>query len=138
MDKIETVRKFYGIFVSGNTAGFDEILTDDWELKPALFGTPGTKAGESQSIGYLHSVLADISYDVDDIYLASDNVVSCRNMLRATLKGPFLGLDAPGERIELMTMEFHHFRGERIALTWHLEDFFGVYQKLQAAGAKAV
>jgi SnoaL-like polyketide cyclase len=136
-DRIATVRRFYEIFASGAVNGFDDILTDDWELKPALFGTPGTKAGEQQTIGYLHSVLADITYTVDDIHEAGDTV-ACRNMLRGTLKAPFLGLNAPDMPIALMTMEFHHFRDQRIASTWHLEDFFGVYQGLLAGGATPV
>ena len=133
-DRIATVRRFYEIFASGEVEGLDEILADDWELKPPLFGTPGTKAGEQQTIGYLHGVLNAITYTVDDIHESGDTV-ACRNMLRGTLKAPFLGLSAPGREIALMTMEFHHFKGDRIAVTWHLEDFFGVHQALLAAGA---
>ena len=136
-DRIATVRRFYEIFATGEVAGFDEILTEGWELKPPLFGTPGTKAGEQHTIGYLHSVLDDISYTVDDIHQSGDTV-ACRNMLRGRLKAPFLGLAAPGQGIAMMTMEFHHFEGDRIAVTWHLEDFFGVHQALLAAGATPV
>lgn len=135
-DRVATVRRFYEIFASGEVAGFDDILADGWELKPPLFGTPGTKAGEQQTIGYLHSVLGGISYTVDYIQESGDTI-ACRNMLRGTLKAPFLGLSARGTEIALMTMEFHHFQGDRIAETWHLEDFFGVHQSLLAAGATA-
>ena len=138
MSKIDTVRKFYAVFASGEVSGFDEILTESWELMPALFGTPGTKDGEKQSVGYLHSVLSDITYTVDDVYECNGTVVAARNTMRARQTGEFLGLSATGEAIELMTMEFHHFEGDRVAMTWHLEDFFGVYQALLKAGAKPV
>jgi predicted ester cyclase len=138
MTKIETVRKFYEIFASAETSKFSEILTANWDKRPQLTGRPKIENGEAETVEYLHSLLSEISYDVDDIYQASESVVVCRNMLRGTIKDQFLGLRRPGERIELMTMEFHHFDGDRIALTWHLEDFFGVYQKLLAKGDDAM
>ncbi len=130
----DVVRQFYAIFASGDVSRFDDVLADGWELKPALFGMPGTRAGESQAIAYLHGVLSDISYTVEEIYDCGD-VVACRNTLRGVQRGPFLGLFAPGARIELMTMEFHTVKDGRIVRTWHLEDFFGVQQQLRAAGA---
>jgi ketosteroid isomerase-like protein len=132
----DLVRRFYDAFGRGRTEIFDEILADDWELKPPLFGTPGTRDGEKQTVGFLHGVLSDISYTVEDIYDCDDGVVAARNLLRARQTGPFLGLAPTGGPIELMTMEFHHVREGRIVLTWHIEDFFGVYQALLAAGAK--
>lgn len=136
-DRIATVRRFYEIFASGEVAGLDDIVTVGWELKPQLFDRPGTKEGEQQTIGYLHQVLDGITYEVEEIH-EDDDTVSCRNMLRGKLKAPFLGLMAPGQEIALMTMEFHRFEGDRIATTWHLEDFFGVHQALLAAGATPV
>lgn len=137
-DDVALVRQFYSSFASGDTSVFDVILAADWELKPPLFGTPGTVDGEKQTVAYLHSVLSDISYTVEDIYECGDHVVAARNVLRARQTGPFLGLAPTGQAIELMTMEFHHVQGEKIRLTWHIEDFFGVYQNLLAAGATTV
>ena len=51
---------------------------------------------------------------------------------------PFLNLSVVGARIELMTMEFHYFENDRIVRTRHIEDFFGVYLQLIAAGAQPV
>jgi ketosteroid isomerase-like protein len=134
----DTVRQFYAVFASGDVAGFDSVLAEGWELKPALFGMPGTRAGEEQAIAYLHGVLDEITYTVEEIYDCGGGVVACRNTLRGTQRGPFLGLFAPGARIELMTMEFHTLVDGRIVRTWHLEDFYGVQQQLRAAGARPV
>lgn len=140
MSRIDTVRQFYAVFASGEVDGFDAVLTPDWRLEPAQFGAPGTVDGEKQSVTFVHSVIGEVTYDVEEIHDGGDGVVSCRNVLRGVLKAPFLGLDLPGARVELMTMEFHHFdaAGERIALTWHMEDFYGVEQALLAQGAKRV
>ena len=133
---IDVVRRFYAAFASGEVAVFDDILTDDWELKPPLFGTPGTVEGEKQTIGYLHSVLTDITYTVEEIFECGDGVVACRNLLKGVQTAPFLGLSSVGAPIALMTMEFHYLKDGRIFKTWHLEDFFGVYMQLQQAGAQ--
>ncbi len=138
MSKIAVVKKFYEIFVTGETDQFRDILTSDWDKRPQLAGRPAIDDGEAETVQHMHALLSGITYDVDDIYEANESVVVCRNMLRGTIRKEFLGLSAPGHKIELMTIEFHHFRGERICLTWHLEDFFGVYQKLLANGAVPV
>ena len=132
MPPVDLVRRFYAAFAANDPDTFDEILATDWNLKPPLFGTPGDVEGEKQTVAYLHSVLGNITYAVEDIYDTGAGVVACRNTLRAVTTGPFLGIDTPGRPVELMTMEHHHVAGERIVLTWHLEDFFGVYQSLQS------
>lgn len=140
MSRIDVARRFYAIFASGEVDQFPEVLTPDWQLKPAQLGAAGDVAGEQQSVTFVHSVIGDVTYDVEDVVEGGDGVVACRNVLRGKLKAPFLGLDLPGAPIELMTMEHHHFEpsGERIAVTWHMEDFYGVEQALIAQGAKRV
>ena len=133
---IAMVQKFYEVFTTGNTAAFDDILASDWQPLPAVPGNPGGREGQKGTVGFLHSVRAELSYTVEDIYECSPPVVACRCALRGTQKGAFLGLSAVGAPIELMTMEFHYFKNDQITSTRHIEDFFGVYQGLLAAGAK--
>jgi hypothetical protein len=59
-------------------------------------------------------------------------------VLRGEQVEPFLNLSATGAPIELTTMEFHYFDGDKISRTRHLEDFFGAYQQQLAAGAVPV
>lgn len=56
------------------------------------------------------------------------------------MKAPFLNLDLVAAKVKLMTMEFQYFEsgGERIAVTRHMEDFFGVEQAPVAQGATSV
>lgn len=132
---LAAVHKFYDVFTTGELAGFDEILAPDWQPLPAVPGNPGGPEGQKGTVQYLRAVLEDIVYRVEEIYECNDEVVVCRCLLRGVQRGPFLNLSAVGARIELMTMEFHYFAGDRIVRTRHLEDFFGVYQQLLAAGA---
>lgn len=134
--EIDTVRKFYDIFASGEVDRFDEVLAPNWQLLPALFGSDGTVSGEKQTVSYLHSVASDITYTVEEIHDCGDGTVACRNLLKGRQTGPFLGLSATGAPFELMTMELHHLTDGRIDRTWHLEDFFGMQQQLLAAGAE--
>jgi predicted ester cyclase len=133
---VAAVHKFYDVFASGDVAGFDEILSADWQPLPAVPGNPGGRDGQKGTVHFLRSVLADLVYTVEEIYECNAEVVACRCVLRGAQRGPFLNLSAVGSRIELMTMEFHYFESDRIVRTRHIEDFFGVYQQLLAAGAK--
>jgi predicted ester cyclase len=132
---IAAVQKFYDVFTTGDTTGFDEILAPDWQPVPAVPGNPGGREGQKGTVHFLRSVLADLAYTVEEIYECNAEVVACRCALRGVQQGPFLNLSAVGARIELMTMEFHYFEGDRIVRTRHIEGFFGVHQQLLAAGA---
>ena len=136
ISNIDSVRKFYEVFTTGNTGDFDDILAENWRPLPAVPGNPRGRDGQKGTVGYLHSVLGDLSYTVEEIYACGDTVVACRCLLSGVHRGPFLGLAATHQRIELMTMEFHYFSEGQIIRTRHLEDFFDVWQKLLAAGAK--
>lgn len=135
-EHIAAVRKFYEVFSTGDVSGFDQIMALDWQPLPAVPGNPGGREGQKGTVAFLRSVLAEMEYTVEEIYACSPDVVACRCALRGIQRGPFLGLSAVGARIELMTMEFHYFQDGKIVNTRHIEDFFGVYQQLLAAGAK--
>ena len=133
---IAAVHKFYDVFTTGDTTGFDDILAPDWQPLPAVPGNPGGREGQKGTVHFLRSVLAELAYTVEEIYECNAEVVVCRCALRGVQQGPFLNLSAVGARIELMTMEFHYFENDRIVRTRHLEDFFGVSMQLLAVGAK--
>ena len=133
---IDAVRKFYEVFSTGDVSGFDQILANDWQPLPAVPGNPGGRDGQKGTVHFLRSVFKDLAYTVEEIYECNDEVVACRCALRGVQNGPFLGLSNVGAPIELMTMEFHYFENGMIAKTRHIEDFFGTYQQLLAAGAQ--
>ena len=135
---IAAVHRFYEAFTTGDVTGFDEILAEDWHPLPPVPGNPGGRNGQKGTVAYLNSVLSNVRYSVEEIYECSPEVVACRCALKAVHSGPFLGLTPSQAPFELMTMEFHYFENGRITVTRHLEDFFGVYQQLLAAGAKPV
>jgi predicted ester cyclase len=138
LNHIAAVRKFYEVFASGDIAGFDAILAQDWQPLPAVPGNPGGRDGQKGTVQFLRAVLDDLAYTVEEIYECNDDIVACRCCLSGVQRRPFLNLSVVGARIELMTMEFHYFDNDRIVRTRHIEDFFGVYQQLLAAGAQPV
>ena len=137
-DNIAIVRRFYAAFAANDMTEFDAILSPDWRLEPPLFGAPGTRDAEKETVAYLHTVISDMTYAVEEIHACGSEVVACRTTLRGRQTGAFLGLTATDADIDLMTMELHQVRDGRIVHTWHLEDFFGVYQHLLAAGGQPV
>jgi|GEM_PF-4110242 len=95
------------------------------------------REGQKGTVAYPHSVFEDLNDAFDEIYPCANKVVACRDTLREVQRGVFLGLVPTAQRVEFMTMECHHFENERIATSWHIEDFHSVYQRPICAGAQA-
>jgi len=62
--------------------------------------------------------------------LIHGNMVGVRAKVRGTQSGSLMGIAATSKRIEFAIHSFHEFRDERIAKTWHLEDWLSVFHQL--------
>jgi predicted ester cyclase len=49
-----------------------------------------------------------------------------------------MGHEPTGRRIEMRTMDIHRVSGDRIVVTWHLEDFAGLMAQLTAPAGTPV
>ena len=61
-EHLAAVRKFFDVFTTGDIAGFDAILAQDWQPLPAVPGTPGGRDGQMGTVQYLRAVLDDLAY----------------------------------------------------------------------------
>ncbi|MBP0593449.1 ester cyclase [Paraburkholderia sp. LEh10] len=64
--------------------------------------------------------------------LIHGNMVGVRAKVRGTQSGSLMGIAATSKPIEFAIHSFHEFRDERIANTWHLEDWLSVFHQLGA------
>ena len=63
-------------------------------------------------------------------------LAAVRSRLAGTHRGAFLGVAPTGRPVAIRTMDMHRVGPDgRIAETWHLEDFFGLFRQLGAAPA---
>ncbi|WP_405984087.1 ester cyclase [Streptomyces sp. NBC_00872] len=124
------VRRFYEPLSTGDTDLVDTVLGTDWEADPALHAGPGHD-GWKATVAYLRSVLGDLTFTIEDVVVAGDRV-AVRSVTRGTHKGELLGVPATGRQIEIWASDYHQVEGGRIVRSWHLEDYYGVLQQLNA------
>ena len=124
---------FYRAF-SGDHALLDGVVTDDWQdLPPAPGQRPGP-AGGAQVIDAMNAAVTDLRVDVADVVDGRDTDGNGMVAVRATLSGvhtgDLMGVGATGRHFEIALHEFHQITGQRIARTWHLEDWFGFFDQV--------
>jgi predicted ester cyclase len=59
-----------------------------------------------------------------------------RASIRGTHLGEIFGVRPTGERVDVALYEFHHLQDGRISHTWHVEDCFGMLNRIGAWPAK--
>jgi len=133
-DVATTVHRFYEAMSTGAIELADELLTPDWEDVPVMPGTGPGPAGYQATITYLRSVFPDLTMTVEDVVVDGQKV-AVRSTARGTHSGDILGVAATGRRVEFAAFDVHHLREGRIACSWHLEDYAGLLDQLQAAPA---
>lgn len=119
----ELVRRFYEPFASGNVDLYDELLTENWvEHPPAAPGQAPGRAGYKLIVRQVRAMMPDIAFAIDAL-VAEGNMVVARSTLSATHSTDAFGFPATGKRFAILTMDMHRIEGERIAETWHVEDW---------------
>lgn len=131
MDNETLARQFYAAFNTGNVDILDDVLAKDWADRPAIPGqTPGPD-GEKATIRAFRAAFPDVHFTLEDVVVTQDKV-AVRSTIHATHQGEFLGIAPTNRSVTFMTMDIHRIASGRIAETWHLEDFYGLLQQLNA------
>jgi predicted ester cyclase len=123
------IGRFYHAHAQKDVALLRTVVTPDWQYVPASFGPAG---GPDQMIPVfvdLASALPDMDIQILDV-LIHGNMVGVRAKVRGTQSGSLMGIAATSKPIEFAIHSFHEFRDERIAKTWHLEDWLSVFRQL--------
>ncbi|MBV9794926.1 MAG: ester cyclase [Actinobacteria bacterium] len=133
----DLVRAFYEPFRTGDTSIYRDILAADWADLPLAPGQEQGPAGIGAQVGLFRQAFPDYDVTHEDLIVGDDRV-AVRNTVTGTHQGAFMGYAATGRRIAIRTMDLHRIRDDRIAITWHLEDFAGLIAQLsgpdEAAG----
>ncbi|MBM9509479.1 ester cyclase [Actinacidiphila acididurans] len=125
------VRRFYEPLNTGDTDPVDQLLAPGWEVEPPLEAGPGPD-GWKGTVAYIRGVLGDLTLTIEDVVAAGDRV-AVRLVMRGTQRGELLGVPATGRQVAIRASDYHRIEGGRIVQSWHLEDFYGVLQQLNAA-----
>ena len=125
-------RQFYDVFNTGNVDILDNLLADDWADRPALPGIPPGREGEKSAVKGFRQAFPDVRFVLDDVIVAEDKV-TVRSTVHGTHKGEFLGVEPTNRSVTFTTIDIHRIANNQIVETWHLEDFYGLLQQLNAA-----
>ena len=130
-----TARRFYEPFSGGSVDVFDEVLTEGWSETPAPPDLAPGREAYKENVAGLVAMAPDLSIEVEEVLVEGD-MAAVRSRLSATHAQPMFGVPPTGRRFEIMTMDMHRFEGDRIAHTWHVEDWLSALQQIGAMGGE--
>ncbi|MGX6999166.1 ester cyclase [Caballeronia sp. KNU42] len=125
----EVITRFYRAIELADIALLRTAVTPDWQYLPSASG---------QAIGaeQIAPMLADLLHALPDMkitllnVLIHDAMVGVRAKVTGTQSGPLMGIPATSKVVEFAIHSFHEFRDDRVAKTWHLEDWLGLFRQI--------
>ena len=130
MDPVEICeRAQHEMFARGDLESVDTWTTEDVVSHTSPPGTQDGRAGIRSVIGWIHSGLDDVSYDVDDAFSAGDRV-TLRCTMRGTHARPWLGHEPTGRSFSAQQIHIFRIADGRIAEHWACRDDVGMMRQL--------
>jgi predicted ester cyclase len=123
------IERLYEAFSRHDLEILRQVVTSDWEYIPEPKGAlpgPDQMASIFRNIG---TALPDMKIEIHDL-LIHGNRVGVRAEVSGTQSGPLMGIAATSKPVRFAIHSFHEMRGDRVAKTWHLEDWLAVFQQL--------
>ncbi|WP_144151970.1 ester cyclase [Paraburkholderia sp. BCC1885] len=123
------IKTFYQAIQNKDIALLRSVVTPDWEYLPE---PRGATSGPDQMIPIFHNLataLPDMHIEILDLLIHGDRV-GVRAEVGGTQSGQLLGIAASSKHITFAIHSFHQMRDDRVAKTWHLEDWLAVFRQL--------
>ncbi|GCE21266.1 ester cyclase [Dictyobacter kobayashii] len=128
-DYEDLVRQFYLPFNTGDVGIYDRILAPGWIDDPLSPGQqPGIEGFKAKVLEFRQNI-PDYHVTNDEILVAS-NKVAVHSTVRSNLQKPASQNSPADSPFKMRTCDFHHIEDGKIVYTWHLEDFYGLFQYL--------
>ncbi|MBV8224510.1 MAG: ester cyclase [Verrucomicrobia bacterium] len=129
--EIRSIETLYKAFNERNPDLLDQACAPDWEDIPMGPGQAPGPDGLKQLLPGFFQALPDLQIIIHEI-IGIPGRAGVRASIVGTHRGEILGIKPTGKSVEVSLHEFHHLRDGRIIRTWHLEDWFGLLQQLNA------
>ncbi len=128
--ELSSLETFYRAF-SEDPALLDEACAPDWQDIPLLPGQGPGPDGLKQILPVFRQAFPDIKIVVHEI-VGSEGRAGVRATITGTHLGEIFGVAPTGLFVDIALHEFHHLRDGRLTHTWHLEDWFGMLNRIGA------
>ncbi len=122
-------RIFEEAFNQGSLAVVDEVVSANHLAHNPFGGAPQGPQGLKWLIIMFRSAFPDLHCTLEDEINQGDKVAA-HWVMRGTQKGPFLGNQPTGRRIEIQGMIFARMESGRIVEDWTLIDQMSILQQL--------
>ena len=125
----DSIMKFYRAFNERSPDLLDEACSSEWEdMNSTPVQEPGID-GFKRMMPVFFKAFPDLQIEVDEIVGGSGRA-GVRARMIGTHRGEIFGVAGSQQSIEVNLHEFHHLEEGRISRTWHLEDWFGMFQRI--------
>ena len=125
----DVIERFYRAIEHADIELLRTAVTSDWQYIPGASGQPiGAEQIIPMLADFLHA-LPDMKIILLDV-LIHDAMVGVRAKVTGTQSGPLMGIPATSKVVDFAIHSFHELRDDRIAKTWHLEDWLGLFRQI--------
>jgi len=125
----DTITRFYRAIEHADISLLRTAVTSDWQYLPGASGQPVGVEQMAPMLADLLHALPDMKITLLDV-LIHDTMVGVRAKVTGTQSGPLMGIPATSKPVDFAIHSFHELRGDRIAKTWHLEDWLGLFRQI--------
>lgn len=130
-EEIRAIETLYRAFDDKDPALLDEVLTPGWEDTPLVPGQAPGPQGLKDQFPMFFGAFPDLKVVVHEV-MGGQGRVGVRASLTGTHRGEIFGVAPTGLALEIPIHEFHHLQDGRITHTWHMEDWFGMLNRIGA------
>nr|WP_315204452.1 ester cyclase [uncultured Albidiferax sp.] len=128
------IKTFYANFSVPTAVPNAELIaaatTEDWQSCSADDKCRGRDASAKVFAGFAKAI-PNMKHEIKDAVVTADRIV-VRGELSGTPSGEFFGLPHTGRSFSITTIDIQEMRGNRIAKTWHVEDWVEALSQLRA------
>jgi steroid delta-isomerase-like uncharacterized protein len=125
----DTITRFYRAIERADISLLRTAVTSDWQYLPGASGQPVGVEQLAPMLADLLHALPDMKITLLDV-LIHDTMVGVRAKVTGTQSGPLMGIPATSKPVDFAIHSFHELRDDRIAKTWHLEDWLGLFRQI--------
>ncbi|MCW7541283.1 ester cyclase [Aquabacterium sp. A7-Y] len=132
----EVVEALYSKVLSGTAspdlpARLAAVLSPDWQSLGDYSGTVKTRDQFLDQLQRIGAVAPGMRWKIEEILQVGNRYV-VRGRATATPVGSFMGVAPTGRSFDIMAIDIHTVENNRIVRSYHVEDWHGAIQQLQA------
>lgn len=106
-----------------------EAMADDWQSIGDYSGRTKSADEFIKQIGGFGKLIPDLNWVAEEMIVSGNRVV-VRGRASGTPQGPLFGVDGQGKSFQIMSIDIHVIENQKIAQTFHVEDWSGALRQL--------